>query len=142
MAAVETSFSIASVISRRAAAACVALGLGLASGGVEARELAGDDIRSKITGKRIYLAVPLGGEFPLFYRRDGRVDGSGEAVGLGRLARPSDSGRWWVSGNRLCQQWQSWYDGKQMCFTLIHLGGDRLRWNQDNGDTGLARIGN
>jgi hypothetical protein len=29
-----------------------------------------------------------------------------------------------------------------MCFTLTDLGGDRLRWNQDNGDTGLARIGN
>jgi hypothetical protein len=109
---------------------------------LQARELAEEDIREKITGKRIFLAVPLGGEFPLFYRRDGRVDGSGEAVGLGRLARPTDSGRWWVSGNRLCQQWQTWYDGKRMCFQLIHLGGDRLRWNQDNGDTGLARIGN
>lgn len=107
----------------------------------QARELAGDDIREKITGKRIFLAVPLGGEFPLFYRRDGRVDGSGEAVGLGRLARPTDSGRWWVNGNRLCQQWQTWYDGKRMCFQLIHLGGNRLRWNQDNGETGLARIG-
>lgn len=106
-----------------------------------ARELMGDDIREKITGKRIFLSVPLGGEFPLFYRKDGRVDGSGEAVGLGRLARPTDSGRWWVNGNRLCQQWQTWYDGKRMCFQLIHLGGQRLRWNQDNGDTGLARIG-
>lgn len=114
----------------------------LAATGGQARELADADIREKISGKRIYLAVPLGGEFPLFYRRDGRVDGSGEAVGLGRLARPTDSGRWWVSGNRLCQQWQTWYDGKRMCFQLIHLGGDRLRWNQDNGDTGVARIGN
>jgi hypothetical protein len=108
---------------------------------VQARELAESDIREKISGKRIFLAVPLGGEFPLFYRKDGRVDGTGEAVGLGRLARPTDGGRWWVSGNRLCQQWQTWYDGKRMCFQLIHLGGNRLRWNQDNGETGLARIG-
>jgi hypothetical protein len=104
--------------------------------------LSGDDIRRKVTGKRIYLAAPLGGEFPLFYRADGRVDGSGEALGLGRFIRPTDSGRWWVSGNRLCQRWQVWYDGQQMCFTLIHLGNDRLKWNQDNGDTGIARIGN
>jgi hypothetical protein len=118
-----------------------ALSLAFLSSGVQARELAESDIREKITGKRIFLAVPLGGEFPLYYRRDGRVDGSGEAVGLGRLARPNDSGRWWVNGNRLCQQWQTWYDGKRMCFQLISLGGNRLRWNQDNGDTGLARIG-
>ncbi len=75
-------------------------------------------------------------------RKDGRVDGTGEAVGLGRLARPTDSGRWWISGNRLCQRWQTWYNGQQMCFQLVSLGGDRLRWTQDNGDTGIARIGN
>ncbi len=117
-------------------AACV-----LGAAPAMARELAAEDIREQITGKRIFLAVPFGGEFPLFYRRDGRVDGSGEAVGLGRLARPNDSGRWWISGNRLCQRWQTWYDGKQMCFQLISIGGDKLRWNQDNGDTGTARIG-
>ncbi len=114
----------------------------LAATSVHARELEASDIREKVTGKRIYLAAPLGGEFPLFYRRDGQVDGTGEAVGLGRLARPTDTGRWWISGNRLCQRWQTWYDGKQMCFQLISLGGDKLRWNQDNGDTGTARIGN
>ncbi len=122
---------------------CVlASALVLAATSVQARELEASDIREKVTGKRIYLAAPLGGEFPLFYRRDGQVDGTGEAVGLGRLARPTDTGRWWISGNRLCQRWQTWYDGKQMCFQLISLGGDKLRWNQDNGDTGTARIGN
>ncbi len=120
----------------------LASALVLAATAVQARELDADDIREKVTGKRIYLAAPLGGEFPLFYRKDGRVDGSGEAVGLGRLARPTDTGRWWINGNRLCQRWQTWYDGKQMCFQLISLGGDKLRWNQDNGDTGTARIGN
>lgn len=122
---------------------CVlASALVLAAASVQARELDANDIRDKVTGKRIYLAAPLGGEFPLFYRKDGQVDGSGEAVGLGRLARPTDTGRWWINGNRLCQRWQTWYDGKQMCFQLISLGGDKLRWNQDNGDTGTARIGN
>ncbi len=106
-----------------------------------ARELGADDIRERIAGKRIYLAVPLGGEFPLYYRRDGRVDGSGESVGLGRFFKPTDSGRWWIDGNRLCQRWQTWYDGRPMCFQLISLGQNRLRWNQDNGDTGMARIG-
>lgn len=107
-----------------------------------AREFTADDIRSRIAGKRIFLAAPLGGEFPLFYRADGRVDGTGEALGLGRFIRPTDSGRWWISGNRLCQQWQTWYDGMRMCFQLQYLGNSRLRWTQDNGDTGVARIGN
>jgi hypothetical protein len=107
-----------------------------------AGEMNADEIRERVTGKRIFLATPFGGEFPLFYRRDGRVDGTGEALGLGRFIRPTDSGRWWISGNRLCQQWQTWYDGQSMCFRLTDLGGNRLRWNQDNGDTGVARIGN
>jgi hypothetical protein len=113
----------------------------LLSSGVQARTMTEEDIRSKIVGKRIFLAAPIGGEFPLFYRRDGRVDGTGEALGLGRFIRPTDSGRWWISGNRLCQQWQTWYDGRRMCFEIIYLGNSRIRWNQDNGDTGVARIG-
>jgi hypothetical protein len=125
-----------------AAAGAIASCLVMSASPALARELDSSAIREKITGKRIFLAAPLGGEFPLFYRADGRVDGSGEAVGLGRFIRPNDSGRWWVSGNRLCQRWQVWYDGRQMCFQLIHLGGDRIRWNQDNGDTGIARVGN
>lgn len=59
------------------------------------------DIREDIIGKRIYLAVPLGGEFPLNYRKNGQVDGSGEALGLGRFAKPNDTGRWWIKGDRL-----------------------------------------
>ncbi len=107
-----------------------------------ASTLSGDDIKSKVSGKRIYLATPFGGEFPLFYRTDGRVDGSGEAVGLGRFIRPTDSGNWWITGDKLCQRWKTWYDGQVMCFKLTHVGQNRLRWKQDNGDNGLARIGN
>lgn len=106
-----------------------------------ANELDGEEIRRAVTGKRIYLATPLGGEIPLYYRADGRVDGSGEAVGLGRWLKPSDSGRWWVAGSRLCQQWQTWYDGEQMCFRLRETGNGKIAWTRDNGETGLARIG-
>jgi hypothetical protein len=122
-----------------AAALVAAFLLPVAAG---ASTLNGDDIRSKVTGKRIYLATPFGGEFPLFYRTDGRVDGSGEAVGLGRFVRPTDSGTWWVSGDRLCQRWKTWYDGQVMCFKLTNVGKNQLRWEQDNGDNGLARVGN
>jgi hypothetical protein len=105
-------------------------------------QVKGEAIRKLISGKRIYLAAPLGGEFPLFYQPDGRVDGTGEALGIGRLIRPTDSGRWWIAGDRMCQRWQTWYDGRTICFTLYNMGGGKLRWNQDNGDTGIARLDN
>jgi hypothetical protein len=98
-------------------------------------------IRQKVVGKRIYLATPLGGEFPLHYKTDGQVDGSGEALGIGKFVRPTDKGKWWISQNQLCQKWQTWYDGKPMCFKLRSLGADKLAWVQDNGDEGTARIG-
>jgi hypothetical protein len=103
--------------------------------------LASQQIREKITGKRIYLATPLGGEFPLYYKINGEVNGSGEASGLGRWVKPKDQGRWWVSDDKLCQKWQTWYEGRTICFSLRHLGNNKLAWTQDNGDTGTARIG-
>ena len=104
-------------------------------------QLSEREIRNTVAGKRIYLKVPLGGEFPLYYQTNGSVSGSGDAVGLGRFMQPKDEGRWWVRGDRLCQKWQSWYDGKQFCFTLSRGDGNTLFWRRDDGVTGRARIG-
>ena len=102
--------------------------------------LSGEEIKRFVDGKRIYLQTPLGGEFPLFYKSNGKVDGSGDAIGLGRFVRPNDSGRWWVRDNRLCQEWERWYDGKRFCFTLKKVDGNTLIWNRDDGLSGRARI--
>ena len=102
--------------------------------------LSGAALKSFVAGKRIYLAVPLGGEIPLNYRKNGRVDGSGEAAGLGRYMTPKDSGRWWVSGNQVCQKWQEWYDGRTFCFTVTKLSENRIRWLRDDGKSGVARV--
>lgn len=118
------------------------LTLGLMASPTMANErFTASDIKGEIIGKRIYLAVPLGGEFPLNYRSNGQVDGSGEALGLGRFAKPNDKGRWWIAGDKLCQQFTSWYKGAPMCFELIRTGDKRLKWIRDNGQTGTARIG-
>ncbi|MEJ1936565.1 hypothetical protein WDZ92_40755 [Nostoc sp. NIES-2111] len=103
-------------------------------------KLSGEDLRDAVSGKRVYLAVPLGGEFPLYYQSNGRVDGSGEAVGLGRFLKPSDSGRWWVQGDRLCQKWQTWYEGKVFCFTVSRSSPGKIDWVRDDGMKGTARI--
>lgn len=102
--------------------------------------LTGAEIQSEIIGKRIYLATPFGGEFPLNYLTSGEVNGDGEALGLGRFVQPEDTGQWWIDGNRLCQQFQVWYDGEPMCFDLAWTGPSELYWVRDNGETGTARI--
>jgi len=111
------------------------------TGGVVGEPLKGKAIKSAVIGKRIYLAVPFGGELPLHYKKDGVVDGSGEAVGLGKFLAPTDQGRWWVKNDSLCQQWQSWYEGKVFCFTLETLPDDKIVWRRDDGEEGIARIG-
>lgn len=111
------------------------------TGAAPANTLTGETIKNEIIGRRIYLAAPLGGEFPLNYRPSGVVDGSGEALGLGRWIQPKDRGRWWISGNRLCQRFEVWYKGASMCFDLTRLGPKKLRWVRDNGESGTARIG-
>ena len=127
--------TIVRILLAAAALLAPAVAMGQGSG------LTGQEIRSLIAGKRIYLATPFGGEFPLLYKADGSVDGSGEAIGLGRYIRPTDSGRWWIAGDRLCQQWTSWYDGRQFCFTLREGKGSRLLWTRDDGLSGRARVG-
>ena len=115
----------------------------LAAGAVSANErekMTGDQIREAITANRVYLATPLGGELPMNYRPGGRVDASGEAIGLARFFQPKDQGRWWINNNQLCQQWQQWYKGERMCFTLERVGSNQLIWRRDNGESGRARL--
>ena len=128
---------------RRFAVAVLGLALAApfaASASAAGEQLSGDALRAFVSGKRIYLAVPLGGEIPLTYRGNGVVDGSGEAAGLGKYMTPKDRGRWWVSGNRLCQKWQEWYDGRTFCFTVRKLSGSRIQWVRDDGKRGVARV--
>lgn len=129
---------------RTAKITLVALAAGAAIAGTASAtgvQLEGARLKQAIAGKRVYLSVPLGGEFPLYYRADGQVDGSGEALGLGRYLKPKDTGRWWVDGSRLCQKWTTWYDGRAFCFTVRDMGGNKIAWARDDGTTGEARIG-
>lgn len=107
-----------------------------------AEQLNEADIRHDIIGRTIYLATPLGGELPLSYQTSGKVDGSGQAIGLGRFFKPNDTGKWWIDANRLCQKFQTWYKGAPMCFELESAGPSKVKWTRDNGETGVARISN
>ncbi|MEW5422511.1 hypothetical protein [Amorphus sp. 3PC139-8] len=128
---------VRSVVTALAGLAVLAPAATLAQGAA----LSGSEIRATIAGKRVYLATPFGGEFPLYYRADGTVDGSGKALGLGKAMRPTDTGTWWVRDNQLCQKWTTWYDGRQFCFSLREGEGARLYWTRDDGLSGRARVG-
>jgi hypothetical protein len=111
------------------------------TGGAEAQStLSGEEIRTLVTGRTVFLSAPFGGELPLNYRANGSVDGNGQAIGLGRFFAPRDTGRWFIAGNRLCQQFESWYNGERLCFTVTKLGNNRIRWVRDNGEQGVARV--
>jgi hypothetical protein len=103
--------------------------------------LSGSELRQLVNGKTVYLAAPLGGEFPLNYKPDGSVTGDGAAVGLGRFFAARETGKWFMSGNQLCQQFPTWYSGQRLCFNVVKLPNNRIRWTRDNGETGVARLG-
>mgnify|MGYP004359922941 FL=1 len=122
------------------AIAAVAATLALATPS-SADTLRGTELKSLVSGKRIYLKTPFGGEFPLYYQTSGAVSGDGSALGLGKFMAPKETGKWWVDGANLCQQWPTWYDGKATCFTIEKTGDSSLNWVRDDGKSGTARIG-
>jgi hypothetical protein len=129
-----------STIARLAGAAFLSV---TAATGAQAEWLQSDgEIKTLVSGKRVYLKVPLGGEFPLYYAASGKVTGDGSALGLGKFLAPRETGRWWVSAGKLCQQFPSWYDGETKCFRLAPTDETRLRWRRDDGYSGRARIAN
>lgn len=112
---------------------------GLAS--ADAAVLKGPALKNLISGKRVYIQTPFGGEFPLHYRPNGEVSGDGTALGLGRFMAPTETGHWWVKGPNLCQKWPTWYHGRTTCFTIERTGSGEVRWVHDDGKIGKARIG-
>lgn len=123
----------------RQIAAGLALSLVLASPTL-AESLQGKEIVETVSGKRVYLSTPFGGEFPLFYKPNGSVSGDGTKLGLGKYFAPKETGRWWVDGTRLCQKWPTWYRGKTSCFEIRPAGPGAIFWTRDDGAKGKARV--
>jgi hypothetical protein len=107
----------------------------------EPTKLAGDDLRQAISGKTVYLNIS-GFELPIRYASNGRMTGKmgTVAASFSRGDGASDSGKWWVVDDQLCQKWTSWMDGKQYCYKLTRQGAS-VRWSRNDGRSGTARIG-
>ncbi|MBR0558305.1 hypothetical protein J5J10_21640 [Ciceribacter sp. L1K23] len=105
-----------------------------------ASELSGGEVKELIAGKTVRLDTPLGIKLPLRYRTDGAVAGDISGFSMASMFAPKEEGRWWVDGQRLCQQWPTWYKGRTFCFTIKKLDGNRIAWQRDDGATGTAVI--
>jgi hypothetical protein len=108
----------------------------------QAGPLSGEEIRTLIGGKRVYLSTPLRIELPLYYKSDGTVVGNISGFSMASMFAPKEAGRWWIEGARLCQKWPTWYKGKQFCFTISKVGDTRIAWTRDDNYSGTARIEN
>jgi hypothetical protein len=120
-------------------AAGLLLQAGAALAGSDA--LAGDELRKAVSGKTVFLNIS-GFELPIRYDPSGRMSGkmSTVAASFSRGDGSQDTGKWWVSGDQLCQQWRVWLDGKSFCYRLKQSG-STVYWSRDDGHSGTARIG-
>ena len=100
--------------------------------------LDGGALRDAVAGSLIALDTPLNSKLPIRFSHDGFL--SGEAGELASyLGSPTDRGRWWISGDRLCCKWFRWFDAEARCAT-IRQDGTRIYWSQDDGKDGTATI--
>lgn len=106
-----------------------------------AKDLSGPEIKKLISGERVYLSTPFGTELPLNYKSNGEVAGDVSGISAASMFSPKETGKWWIDGNRLCQQWPTWYKGRQFCFTISKIAENQISWLRDDGTSGTARIG-
>lgn len=103
-----------------------------------ADEAAGNALRTALAGKTVHVETAIG-TVPVNFRPDGTM--SGRSTGLAAYAMASaDQGRWWVIGDRLCQQWAKWFSNSTRCFSM-RRDGRKLYWT-GNGHSGVATIAN
>ena len=116
------------------AVALTALGINCAfADDTGSSKLQGDALKKAVSGKTVHLATPLG-TLPIRFRMNGTMSSTaGEMAAYTGSA--ADSGRWWVSSEKLCQRWQTWLDGKIYCFSL-RQDGRIVHWVRNDGLSG------
>lgn len=96
--------------------------------------LSGNDLRKTVAGKTLIISA-RGHTIPVRFSSNGSMSGSVK----GLVGKRSDRGRWWISGNQLCQQWSNWLDGKSHC-AQVSGKGSNLSWRSRDGVSGTARV--
>jgi len=119
----------------------IAIGCVLAATAARAEpvRLSNEGIKATVAGSVLHIDTPLGTKLPVRYSEDGKLAGRAGGMVANYLGARSDSGRWWVSKNRLCHKWKRWFEGKLQCLRL-RKAGRRVLWRRDDGKTGTATI--
>jgi len=125
------------------AVTCATLMFGVPFAETQAGEtaLSGSALRSAVSGKTIFLKIS-GFELPISYASGGTMKGSMSTVAaaFARGDGASDTGKWWIADDQLCQKWRTWMEGGTYCYKLSQNGG-QVRWERNDGRSGTARIG-
>jgi peptidoglycan hydrolase-like protein with peptidoglycan-binding domain len=89
-----------------------------------------------LTGAEL-KALFSGGTQSGFTERGERFEGvfsaNGTMVATVDFGMHRDTGRWWVRGDRFCNQWRRWVDGKTRCSTVEHIEDNKYRQHRDDG---------
>lgn len=102
------------------------------------RHVTGKSISDLVAGTLIELDTPLGARLPVTFAESGQM--SAVSRDLARyLGSPSDSGRWWVSGDQLCHKWNRWFSGETQCLRL-KVDGPTIHWRREDGTSGTATV--
>lgn len=104
----------------------------------EPSKFAGEALRRAVSGKTVLIETPIG-SFPVRYESNGTMTGRAPVFAASFGGGEKDSGKWWVSDDRLCQRWSRWLDAKQYCFKLRRAGAT-VHWLRDDGLSGTATI--
>lgn len=113
---------------------CWAATIGAASA---SETLSGEALRSAIVDKTVYVDTPIGA-VPINFKGDGSMSGRSPALAAYAVAT-TDRGRWWITSNRLCQRWDTWFDKSTQCYAMRRVG-QTLHWSRSDGRVGTARL--
>ena len=104
-------------------------------------KLQGDALEKAVAGKVVYMSTE-GGTVPIHYKANKTMSGKLQMVTavLAITAPKRDHGTWWIDGERLCQRWSRWLDGKTHCYKL-QRDGNNVLWERNDGRKGNARLG-
>ena len=84
-----------------------------------------------VAGSIIEIDTPLGSRMPVQYSENGEMFGQARDI-ASYLGSSTDTGQWWVEGDRLCHKWEHWFNAEPNCQRLMREGSG-LRWHWPDG---------
>lgn len=100
--------------------------------------LAAAEIKELVAGATVEIDAGFGARIPLRFAADGQVTGEARAFSF-FLGAASDTGRWWLEADKLCQRFTKWFDAEPQCLTLTR-DGRTIHWQSGSGRRGTATV--